>query len=164
MITETGNLLGHRAIDVLPSEDNVERVVEVSVRTEGTVSVHLLLVAGNGWAEFEGVQFLGKRIGYIELVFDDRSTLRTDLVLGKNIREWAFGNSPDLVKHLDSKTTLPAWISHNSHYRIDTMAIHIPANESARIRELVKIRVVAKFEDDPGKKLPLPAIIINQWC
>lgn len=158
--SENNALLGHHVIDIQPSLDNIERVVEIPVRSGSTIKVYCLLSAGYGWAEREGVQFVNKRIGFIELVFDDKTTQRADLILGKNIREWAFGNSPELVNRVDSNLTHTAWISYDNHYRIDITSIAVGENNK-RAENLTRIRIVAKFEEYLEKRIMTPSIRIS---
>ena len=151
-------LLGHHAIVVQPGENNAERVEQIDYQVDGVSNIHFLIAAGHGWAEHAGVQFLDRNIGRIELVFDDKSTQPVNLVLGKNVREWAYGNSPTgLVREIDYLATKPAWLSYDDHYLLDILSVSIDNGP----KDLVRIRVVAKFEEDPSKKIKLPSIIIS---
>lgn len=127
-VDPNGILIGHKTIDIQPGEHNAERIMIVPANVHPVSRVHFLLAAGHGWAEHQGVQFVDKRIGYIELVFADKSTQRANLTLGKDIREWAFGNSPELVKDINHDTTKPAWISHDTHYLTATAKFHLHAS------------------------------------
>jgi len=152
-----GRLLGHRTITVQPGEHNAERIVVIPANIRSVAQLHCLLAAEHGWTERDGVQFVDKRIGYIELVFVDQSVQRVDLVLGRDIREWAFGNSPELVRDINQITTKPAWISHDTHYLIDVLSIPVRHKQP----DLTSIRIIAKFQDDPGTSILLPAILIS---
>jgi hypothetical protein len=152
-----GTFLGHKVIDIQPAMGNVAQIAEVPLHVEGVSKLHFLLSAGHGRAEHEGVRFLGKRIGYIELEFADGTSQRENLILGKHLREWAYGNPGNLVREVDYTLTKPAWVSHNFTRRIDYMSIGIEGEP----KELSFIRVVAKFEEDPKKPISTPAIIIS---
>lgn len=155
---EAGRLIGHQTIDLGPADDNTATIDEIPVGVKSVSTVHFLLSAGHGFASHEGVQFLGKRIGYLEFEFAGSITQRTDLILGKNIREWAFGNHPDLVRDVDYDLTKPAWVSHDNTRRIDRMSVPVDGGP----RTLERIRVVAKFEDEHlEKRMLLPAVIIS---
>jgi len=148
---------GHRTIDIHPHPDNKANVEEVSADVGSVSVVHFLLSAGHGRVEHEGIPFLHKSIGYIELQFAEGDIQREDLILGKNVREWAPGNMGNLVRSLDFSLARPAWVSHNQHYRIDMLSIHVEDGP----KDLSSIQVVAKFEDDPPKPMSLPSIIVS---
>lgn len=154
---QDGTFLGHKVIDIHPATSNVAQTVEVPVLVEGVSKLHFLLSAGHGRAEHEGVGFLGKRIGYIELEFVDGTSQRENLILGKHLREWAYGNPGNLVREVDYDITKPAWVSHDFTRRIDAMSV--PIKEGPK--DLTSIRAVAKFEEDPGKSIITPSIIIS---
>ena len=154
---DKGILHGHFTIDVQPNEDNIEQVEEIHAEIEGISKVHFLISAGYGWPTREGVQFLDKPIGYIEFKFTDGTSQLTRLVLGKSIREWAFGNSPELVKDIDYMTTRPAWISHDNYHLFDIMSIEIDDAP----KNLSTLRIVGKLGYDPKKSLRMPATIIS---
>ncbi len=150
-------LSGHRIINLDPSAGNIACIEEIPVDINSVTKIHFLLAAGNGWTESNGVIFADRRIGYIELLFEDRSSQKVDLVLGKHLREWAFGNSPYLVKDIDSMVTKPAWVSYDIHYLLDFMTIVV----AGKPKNLSKIRIVAKFDGEPGDNMYLPAIMIS---
>jgi hypothetical protein len=153
-----GRLIGHQVLNVQPDAHNHMAITELSAVVEGVSAVHLLISAGHGRISHEGVQFLHKRIGYIELIFNDEPTQRVSLVLGRNIREWAFGNPFDLVRTVDDSSVHPAWVSHNSYCRIDQLTIAIQDAP----RDLKAIHLAAKFEDDqPGREFMFPAVILS---
>jgi hypothetical protein len=150
--------LGHATLTVQPSPQNVAAIIEIAASEKNVSKVHFLLSAGHGWREHEGLAFLYRRIGHIELQFSNGSSQRVDMVLGKNIREWAFGNSPNLVTEIDTAQTIPAWLSHDSTKRFDLMTISIQGSP----KDLRSITVVGHFEDDhPGKEFPTPSINVS---
>lgn len=153
-----GRLIGHQVLNVQPDARNHTAITELSAAAEGVSVVHFLISAGHGRISHEGVQFLHKRIGYIELVFKDEPTQRVTLVLGRNIREWAFGNPFDLVRTVDDPSVRPAWVSHNSLCRID----HLTVSIQNAPRDLKAIHLAAKFEDDqPDREFMYPAVILS---
>jgi len=155
---DTRRLLGHTAINIQPSDDNAQSIVDVPAAINDVTAVHFLLSAGNGWITWDGVLYKGKRIGSIELVFADQSTQRIEMILGVHIREWAFGNSPNLVTHIDYNMTRPAWVSYDHTRRIDRMSIVVKDGP----KDLKSIRVAAQFEIERlDRELPLPSIIIS---
>jgi hypothetical protein len=154
---DKGEILGHHTIDIAPREMNEPTIVEIPTDISNVIKLYFLLSAGYGWVSRHGVQFAGRRIGWIELEFSDKSSQRVELVLGENIREWAFGNSPDLVVDVDYTKTQPAWVSIENQHRLDFMPVSID-NEP---KHLARIRICAKFEIDPHKEMQFPAIIIS---
>jgi hypothetical protein len=154
----TGKWLGHHAVDVHPTEDNTQSDVEVPANVQDVTTVHLLLSAGNGWVSQDNVQYMGRRIGCIVLIFADKSEQIVNLVLGQNIREWAFGNSTNLVREIEYGQTKPAWVSYDNTHRIDIMSIPVEKGP----KDLKTLRIVARFESEHLEKpLPLPAIIVS---
>jgi hypothetical protein len=152
------SMKGHLVVDVQPSQKNDSHQERLYAGVTNTRSVHFLISAGHGWRVHEGVQFLNRRIGYLRFAFHDGTELRKDLILGKHLREWAFGNSTDLVTELDQSLAKPAWLSHDSTRRFDLLTISF----DGQVKHLEFIDIVAKFEDDhPDKLISIPSIIIT---
>lgn len=155
---DLGNLKGHLVLTVQPSNENIPDVKEIRVQIDNVIVVHILISAGHGWRSHKGVDFLHRRIGYVDLHFADGMSQREPLILGKNLREWAFGNSPNLVTELDMNAARPAWLSHDSTKRIDLLSIPIGGGA----KDIHRIELVGKFEvDHPGKSFSTPATIIS---
>src|SRR3990172_635321 len=153
-----GNLMGHLVMTAQPSQLNEADIKQVDMQATRAVAVHFLISAGHGWRSHEGVDFLYKRVGHIDFGFRDGSSQRCDLVLGRNLREWAFGNSTNLVTEIDLAAAKPAWLSHDSTKRFDFLTVAIDGGP----RDLVAITLVGKFEHDhPGKVISTPAAIIS---
>lgn len=158
IVDSLGGMRGHLVIDVQPSKANdpSEVGIDVSVANPGTA--HLLISAGHGWRAHEGIQFLNRRIGVVRFVFSDMHAQASDLVLGKHLREWAFGNSTGLVTELDLSVARPAWLSHDSTKRFDLLSLPLDQGHG----ELRSIEVAAQFEDDHvGKEISTPSIIVS---
>ena len=68
-------------------------------------SVYLLVNSGGSETKYEGL-----RLGEIQVIFSDGSRQTTNLVLGKNIREWAVGNQTrmSLVVKVEDIASQPA--------------------------------------------------------
>lgn len=150
------NITGHCTINLQPSKDNMEQVETIFAKINQVTKVHFMLAAGHGWTEQQGIQFLGKQIGCIELEFEDENQT-TKIILGQQIREWAFGNAPTLVRHISDKNTKPAWFSYDSHYLIDMFTVIVENGP----KNLTGIKIIAKFEVTSEKLTSYPAIIIN---
>lgn len=149
---------GHLVIDVQPSQDNASSTQTVEAKVTQARRIHLLISAGHGWRMHEGVWFLNRRVGYLRLRFADGTEQKIDLILGKHLREWAFGNNTDLVTEIDPALAKPAWLSHNSTRRFDLLSLDVDKTP----RDLDSIEVTAEFEEShPGKKLSTPAIIVS---
>jgi len=156
--TSDGSPAGHVVIDLQPIRGNHPKSETLQVRTENVSRIHFLLSAGHGWRVHEGVQFLYQQIGLVEMAFAGGTQQTINLVLGNNIREWAFGNSPHLVTELDIALTKPAWLSHDRARRIDLMSVDILGGP----KTINTIRVEAKFSGDlQEKRIDTPAIIIS---
>jgi hypothetical protein len=156
-IDKTGRVLGHCVVDVQPDYYNVARTAVIDALVEDVSKIHFLIAAGHGWSEHEGIQFLQRRIGYIELMMTGGAIQSEDLILGRNVREWAFGNAQELVRVIDESYASPAWVSYNNHYRIDTISLSVRDGPKG----LSRIKVVAQFEIGINKKIRTPAIIIS---
>jgi len=142
-INNPSKQIEHAVIDVQPSLDNTPKIASLVVQVENVSKVHLLQSAGHGYASLAGIQFLGKHIGYIELQFSNDTIQREYFILGKNIREWACGNTGDLVREIDSHSAMPAWISENSSCLLDMMSVIVVDGP----KDLSTIRIVGHFED-----------------
>ena len=155
---QIGNPKGHLVINVQPSQTNDPITQIIEARVKKAIFAHFLISSGHAWRMHEGIQFLNRRIGYLRFKFEDGSKQRTDLVLGKHLREWAFGNNTNLVTEFDQKLVKPAWLSHNSTNRFDLLSIELINSP----KNLELIEIVAQFEDDhPGKIISTPAIIVS---
>lgn len=153
-----GKPAGHLVIDLQPLYGNQPKIETIQVRAENVERIHFLLSAGHGWRVHKDIQFLFKSIGIIRLEFADNTEQKINLVLGKNIREWAFGNSPHLVTEIDISLSKPAWLSHDGMRRIDMMSVDIDGGP----KTIKTIRVEAKFDGDlQGKWVDTPSIIIS---
>jgi hypothetical protein len=149
---------GHLAVNVQPSQANSPATQIIEAKVGKAQKVHLLVSAGHGWRMYEGVQFLNQRIGYVRFRFADGMEQKIDLILGKHLREWAFGNHTDLVTELDSSLARPAWLSHDSTRRFDLLSLDV----ARAPRDLDSIEVTAEFEDShPGRLLSTPAVMVS---
>jgi hypothetical protein len=161
IIVNDGNtygIVGHHAIDIQPGDGNTETVETIPAEIQNVKGIYFLLSAGHGWRIWEGVQYAGREIGRIELEFADHSRQIKRIVLGKNIREWAFGNNTNLVTEIESGETKPAWVSWDNTHRIDFMPIDIEDGP----KYLKNIHIIAKLEFDPSQKPAMrPATIIS---
>ena len=158
-VTDSRNsLVGHSVIDLQPGNYNEPGRKKLDVSIDNAKCVHFLISAGHGWRMHEGIQFLFRRIGYLTFSFKEGIEQKYDLVLGKHLREWAFGNSTNLVTELDLSCSKPAWLSHDSTKRFDLLTV--PINNSSR--NLCSIEIVAEFEEShPYNHVKTPAIIIS---
>jgi hypothetical protein len=150
--------LGHAVIDLQPGTRNEPKSKKLETAVDTAKNVHMLISAGHGLRMDGTIHFLYKRIGYVRLTFRDGSEQRTDLVLGKHLREWAFGNSTNLVTELDLLWSKPAWLSHDSTKRFDLLTIPIDNQP----KDLRTIEIVAEFEEEhPDKPFMTPSIIVS---
>jgi hypothetical protein len=78
--------------------------------------------------------------------------------MGKHLREWSFGNNPNLTTEIDLTWTRPAWLSHDGTKRIDILTI--PMNGGPK--DIKQIEIGAQFDEDPSEKIQdRPVIIIS---
>jgi hypothetical protein len=150
--------LGHAVIDLQPGILNEPSSKNIEVSVNAAKNIHLLISAGHGLRMDGTIEFLYKRIGYLRLIFKDGVEQRTDLILGKHLREWAFGNSTNLVTELDLSWSKPAWLSHDSTKRFDLLTIPI----SKYPKNLMAIEIIAEFEEEHANKpFKTPSIIVS---
>lgn len=91
------------------------------------VSVYLLLQAGWGLSRYDG-----ERIGEVRLSFSDGSSVDTPLILGFNIRDWAW-ESGAAVNTVSSSTSQPAWQGNapdGTPGGMDVLTIDVPSGQS----------------------------------
>lgn len=158
MIDSRGASIGHQVIDLQPGTLNEPRSWNLTGTIERAKALHFLISSGHGWRMHEGVEFLYRRIGFVRIKFNDGTEQRTDLVLGKHLREWAFGNSTNLVTEIDNDWSKPAWLSHDSTKRIDLLSIPITASP----KTVAALEIVAEFEQaHPDKHFKTPSIIVS---
>lgn len=158
VLDAAGHSMGHLAVDLHPTSRNVAEREMIPVDVDNVCSAHFLIAAGHGWRQRDGITFLNRRIGYIRLKFSDGSDQTINLVLGANIREWAFGNNTNLVTEIDVSLARPAWISYDNRRRIDLLSAQIEHGP----KHISTIEIVAEFEDTPpGKEVVFPAILIS---
>ncbi len=84
--------------------------LKLSKSFKGVTSVYFLINSGNSLKENEGETF-----GIIKFGFEENIFQQTDLILGKNIREWAPGNLPPgrLADTVIDSLSQPAWVGTN---------------------------------------------------
>jgi hypothetical protein len=109
-------------------------------------SVHILINASGGRKSHPETSTLleGSKIGSIKLAYTDGTSQDTDLVLGRNIREWAIGNAPDeLVSRVTDSTCQLAWRGSNTGGKYAVIdRLEIPVLAANRGKELESIAFV----------------------
>ncbi len=115
-------------------------------------NAYFLINAGNSKNIYKG-----QTIGQIVLAFRDvAATIRTDLILGENIREWCIGNKINLVRSTSSSTVKQIWAGTNNEGTnavIDCLSISI--DKCLRNEALEKI----VFVHNPPIKAIQPTIM-----
>lgn len=146
-----GGFDDHVIIDIQPDSNGNPTIVNMPLKIRKAKKLHVMLSAGHGRREYMNIGFEGKRIGWINIIFDDNRIRKVELILGKNIREWACGNRLDLVREISDKRTKPAWTNEDQTYIIDMMSINL----GLLPRDISQIQVVAEFEEKaPGIQKP----------
>ncbi|WP_420632322.1 hypothetical protein [Candidatus Leptofilum sp.] len=70
-------------------------------RIDNPESVRILIAAGNTQSNL----FFGEKIGEIELIFEDYSKEKYELILGDNIREWRFESEETVIEAANNNPT-----------------------------------------------------------
>jgi hypothetical protein len=143
----------HAIIDISPDiQTNLPSVVSVPVSLSNVEKVHFLITAGHGRVSYQGVEFVKRRIGYLELRFSNDAVQKEYLVLGANIREWAYGSEHEIVEELDHSLARPVWLSHDRFCLLDLLSVKVEQFPN----QLESIHVVAEFEERiPGIMKPV---------
>ena len=131
----------------MPRNDGGEEIDFRLPQPENQIkSVYFLLNSGNS-----NSIYTGEGIGEIKLVFKDAPPIVTELVLGKNIREWCPGNQGDYVREAsDPLLTMDAWTGLSKGGANAVMdCLQIPVYECMRNCFLEKIVFVHKFIQRP---------------
>lgn len=90
--------------------------------------------------------FNGKNIGYIELLFTNGGSLKYDLVLGENVREWSIGSAAinsDLVITTNSPEIQQVYLTTNqidTTAVIDMLELEIPDEHSSAAIESIRFK------------------------
>lgn len=122
---------------------------QVNINVKNPTDVYLLEQAGYGFAEYNGVE-----IGSVRLNFSDESTLDTHLILGVNIRDWAWESSA-VVRTTLSPSVRPAWTGSapdGTPGGIDLLTIHIPNNQ--QVLNLTSVQIVDISQQTMGNINP----------
>jgi hypothetical protein len=115
-------------------------------------SVHLLINAGGGYRiepnSKTPLEWL--KIGRVSLIFKDKTSQDTNLILGSNVREWAIGNFPgQLVDRVDDCLSQVAWRGKNTsgnYAVIDQLEIPIlESNKNKMLESIVFIRDISRY-------------------
>jgi len=99
---------------------------QLNTNIKNPTEVYLLLQAGWGLVQYNGLQ-----IGFVRLGFSDGSTFDTPLTLGDNIRDWAWESSA-AVRTVSSPSSRPAWTGtapDGTPGGMDILTISIPSGK-----------------------------------
>lgn len=152
-----GNPMGHLTVQVQPPPNNIVASIEkFDANCNNIYQAHFLISAGHGWRLRDGIQILNKRIGYIRFEFSDNTNQTFQLIIGKHLREWSFGNNPNLITEIDLNWAKPAWLSHDGTKRIDILTIPIQNGP----KDIKQIEIGAQFDEDPKGNIKDPPVII----
>lgn len=151
-----GNFDDHVIIDIQPDINGNPTIINMQPEIRKAKKLHVMLSPGHGRREYMNIRFEGKRIGWINIIFADHRIKKVDLILGKNIREWAIRNRLDLVREISDKKTKPTWTNEDQTCVIDMMSINL----GLLPRDILQIQIVAEFEEKaPG--ISKPAVRIS---
>jgi hypothetical protein len=118
---------------VLPRNDGFDEFGFNPGKIQKIKVAHFLINSGNSLKSYRGM-----KVGEIKLVFKDAPPIVTELVLGKNIREWCIGNPGDLVRDVsDHESNQVAWKGTNRDGTTAIMdCLRIPIYEIMRSNDL----------------------------
>jgi hypothetical protein len=105
---------------------------------KSVISVHVLLNSGNSKSFYTS-----EKIGEINLQFKDAPPITTNLILGKNLREWCVGSSGDLVRKSTDRFTKVVWKGVNNDGTFSVIdCLEIPIQDVIQNNELETIEFV----------------------
>ena len=98
-------------------------------------SIHVLINSGNSKSFYKS-----EKVGEIKLIFDDIPPITTDLILGKNLREWCIGAPSDLVREFSDPLSTVVWQGVNKEgiYAV-VDSLEIPVHEVVKSNALQQI-------------------------
>jgi len=137
-------------ITVAPTESNELRAVNIDAVMMHVERVYFLLNVAHGLRvnPADNLEWEGRSVGSIRLVFRDNTYYETSLILGKNIRDWAPGNQPIAVFKLNDPYASEVWRSADDRSAFDMLQIDIPQAP----RDLTRIVVSAQFDAPKNAK------------
>lgn len=145
---------GIRGLRVQPNRSNVADIKEVDIHVESVNAVFMLIVAGHSYKRQENLQFENNEIGRIELHFREGPFQPQPLILGGNIREWAF-KTKGVVGTLSDDATVQIWEPLDGWCTLDMLRIEIEGGP----KTLERIRIIGKFGGEGTlQRAPFPAI------
>ncbi len=113
-------------------------------------TVYLLLTGGDLFVSFDG-----KKLGEVNLVFDNGETYAVPLIAGENIREWKHFQS-NVVSHVSSPFVTEVWRGGNNYDSGDAVfdMLRIDVPPSLRRRTLSRIEVLDQTQQTVGQMDP----------
>jgi hypothetical protein len=129
---------------VTPSEGNELRSRDVHAEVKSVEAVYVLLNTAFGLRvnPTDKLEWEGRRIGAIQMIFHKGSPYEVPLVMGQNIRDWAPGNQPHAVFRLADPSAVETWTSADGGSSFDMLQIELPH----RPADLERISVFAQLE------------------
>ena len=137
--------------------DTITLILDEPVRE--VASIHLLINAGN-----TSKQNFGKKIGEISLVFEGNGYQVKNLILGKNIREWAPGNaaSGSLIDTISDSSSQLVWEGKNqagNEAIIDLLQIDVLKQNQEKLLQQV---VISKTSTVQNSAFMISAITLKR--
>lgn len=156
----------------IESDGSVKAELTLTEPVAKVKSVHLLINAGGGFRidpdSKKSLEWL--KIGRVELIFKDKTSQATELILGSNVREWAIGNFPgELIDGVDDPLSRVAWRGKNTsgkHAVIDRLEIPVlESNEGKKLEKIVFVREIPwRAYSSEGGKLHFFVAAVSLEC
>jgi hypothetical protein len=124
-----------------PRDDGSKEVtLTLSKPIKAIKSLYILINSGNSKSFY-----VSEKIGEIKLLFKDVPPITTDLILGKNIREWCIGAQGNLVREFSDPMSKVVWqgLNKNGTYAVID-CLNIPIHEAIKNNALEQIVFVHK--------------------
>jgi len=147
LVFDTG---AHIRYPILRDDGCIEVRLKLAEVTRGVNAVYILINSGNSKSIYSS-----EKIGEIVLFFEDTLKQSTELVLGKNIREWRIGVTGNFIRENTDAHSKKVWegLSKDGTFAvIDCLKIEIPTYfRSHALEEIAFIhRNLQKYGDTLG--------------
>jgi len=131
-----------------PRDDGCKEVRFVlSEPAKSIKSVHFLINSSNSKSFYRS-----EKVGEIKLIFKDAPPITTELILGKNLREWCIGATGNLVRELSEPLSKVVWQGANkdgTNAVIDSLEVQIyKAMRNNTLEQIAFVHTPLQRHDD----------------
>ncbi len=107
------------------SFDGVGKSHQIKPGYKNVYAAYALLTSSRAIRIMDTVDFIGRRIGFLEFYLDNDDEYREELILGVNIRDISYKH-PEVVGELKSKANQQVWRTDDNTHTLDMLCINFP--------------------------------------